>query len=289
MAPSQDSLSGLTGFIGGACSSGCIYAEGPLFRMKTTMIASGCTSASVVQQGYPTVFRLAWTDADQAIVSAQYVRTDLGAKRVAVVYDSTAYGRALSAAFKERIRIDGGTVVDFEITPTGRVNLPLVASSIKASGVEAVFFAVGRSDSAAIFVALQPSVSPLAVVASDSVLGAPSGGLPGGLVAIGLAKRGGVWNSEIQRGLSNPELFTDQNADAERLYVAALNRVAVKRPDGSLEIGRKQLRDELARMKIQGDTGMLSFGSYGERLHDIGAEVDRIDDGQTTSLRQYKR
>jgi ABC-type branched-subunit amino acid transport system substrate-binding protein len=289
MAPSADAISGLAGFIGAACSSSCVYAEGMLFQTKTTMIASGCTSDSVVHQGYSTVFRVAWTDADQAVVSAAYTRKDLGTKRVAVVYDSTAYGRSLMAEFEHEFRSEGGSISGVQIPNGGKVDAPAVAARAKSAGAQAVFFASGRSDSGAVFAELQPLVAPLPVVASDSVFGRTSAVPPNGLIAVGLDRREGAWRSELQIGANNPELFSAQSVDAEYLYVSALRRAAVRRADGSLVINRKQLRDALAGAKTSGETGLLSFSSHGERMHDTGAEIDLVDSGRGTPLRQYKR
>jgi branched-chain amino acid transport system substrate-binding protein len=289
MGPPPDAISELTGFIGGACSSGCVYSEGLLFRSKTTMIASGCTSASVVQQGYPTVFRISWNDGDQAIVAAKYLRGHLGAKRVAVVIDSTSYSRSLASAFRTQIRADGGSVANVQIPQTGSTNVTAIASGVRSSGAEGVFFAVGRPDSSDIFANLQSSLAPLSIVASDSVLSRDGPGIHSGLIAVGLARVNGDWHSEMDEGPYSTQLFSNQTLDAERLYLMAMNKVAVRQSDGTLVIARRALRDAIKNANVGGQTGLLSFSGQGERLHDVGAELDQIEPGKATVVLQYKR
>jgi len=289
IAPTPDALTNLAGYIGGACSSGCIYAEGLLYRQRTTMIASGCTSSAVVQQGYPTVFRIAWDDDAQAHVTADYARSGLHSQRVAVVRDTSVYARSMTTAFASRFRASGGRVGEVEIPVTGPVDTAQVAARVRSSGAGAVFFAVGRADSAGLYRSLQPSLGPLPVIASDTVLGPSAAELPDGLVAVGLAKQNGVWGSELDGSGTGAAPFSGQANDAERLYAAALNKVATRRGDGSLAIGRERLRDTLADIELTGDTGRLGFDSRGERRHDTGAALYRISNGQATLLNEYKR
>ena len=252
------------------------------------MIASGCTSAAVVQQGFRTVFRIAWNDNDQARIIANYARNNLHARRVAVVRDTSAYARSMTAQFASRFRDAGGAVTEVEIPVTGPVNATEAAGRIRASGASAVFFAVGRPDSQDVVAAIQPMVASLPSLASDTVL-AGNGGPADGVVAVGLARRDGHWNSELDGGPFSPDLFQAQAADAAAVYLRALNSVASKRTDGTLVIGRQPLRDAIARINYSGMTGHISFNSDGEREHDTGAALYQNQSGQLSPLMQYER
>jgi branched-chain amino acid transport system substrate-binding protein len=288
IAPDGADLAGLAGYIGGACSSACVYAEGMLYQDRTTMIASGCTSSAVVEQGFSTVFRIAWNDNDQGRIAADYARNSLKARRVAVVTDTSAYARSMTFAFVNRFRDLGGTATELEIPVTGPVKAADVASRIKASGASAVFFAIGRPDSQDVLTAVQPLVSPLPALASDTVL-AGNNGLVDGIVATGLAERNGLWASELDSGAFSRGLFEAQAADAATVYVRALNKVAKKRTDGTLIIGRRDLRNAIAHVQFAGQTGRVSFDSNGEREHDTGAALYRVQSGQLAPLMQYER
>ena len=101
---SDSDLDGLAGLLGGACSRACVYTEPGLYDRRLTMLAYGCTSGAVVTQELPIVFRLAWDDDDQGRIAADYARSNLRVRRVAIVSDTTVYGRALGDAFTSRFR-----------------------------------------------------------------------------------------------------------------------------------------------------------------------------------------
>src|SRR5207244_1810256 len=121
IAPSMEPIAGVAGYIGPGCSSACVYAEGLLYSERGPRIAPGCTAAAVVQQGFPTVFRVAWNDDDQATSAADYSWSGLHARRAAVVRDTSVYARAMTSAFKARFRQHGGSVVEIELPVTGPV------------------------------------------------------------------------------------------------------------------------------------------------------------------------
>jgi hypothetical protein len=68
-----------------------------------------------------------------------------------------------------------------------------------------------------------------------------------------------------------------------------LNKVAKKRTDGTLIIGRRDLRNAIAHVQFAGQTGRVSFDSNGEREHDTGAALYRVQSGQLAPLMQYER
>jgi ABC-type branched-subunit amino acid transport system substrate-binding protein len=289
VAPSRDSITGLAGYVGTSCSGACVYAEGLLYEERSTMIASGCTAAAVVQQGFPTVFRIAWNDDDQAKAAADYIRSGLHARRAAVVRDTSIYARAMTFAFNTQFRQHGGSVVEVELPATGSVDVARTAARVRDAGAGAVFLATSRPDSAGLFVELRSSLAPLPVIGADSVLDGSGGGPPDGLVTAGLARRTGAWISEIDAGIGSPDLFENQSEDALGLYVAALNKTARGQRDGSLVIDRQSLRDALAHLEVIGSTGRISFDSRGERRHDTGAAVYSIVGGTVTLLSEHRR
>jgi branched-chain amino acid transport system substrate-binding protein len=290
-APEDAALRGLSGVIGSGCSSACVYAESMLFETKTTLVASGCTAAAVVQSGYPIAFRLTWDDQDQALVAADYSRKVAHARRAIVVTDGSAYSRALMPAYDARFRARGGERPEqVEIPPSGEVDAEQLAREIEANGATAVFIAVARPDARALFAQLQTRLPGSTVIATDTVfLGDPGEAPPSGLVAVGLARRGGAWASELDAGPDSPDLFTAQAADALRIYAAAVGDVAKPQPDGSLLIPRQALRDALARTDMRGATGRIEFDAGGDRKHDVGAALYRLGAGLPVRVQVYER
>jgi ABC-type branched-subunit amino acid transport system substrate-binding protein len=286
-------LDGLAGFLGGGCSAGCVYAEPELFDRHTTMLAYGCTAGAVVDQGFSTVFRIAWDDNDQGVVAADYARSDLHAERVVSIHDTTVYGRALSEAFLNRFRGPGRTATEIEFPTGATVNLDSIGARVRAAHAQGAFLAIDREGAADVFAVLQQGLAPVPLIASDTVLGghgsaASPEGPPEGLIAVGLARLNGSWTSEMDQRVDSEHLFDAQWNDAFDLYAVALSRVARTGSNGSLVIPRKRLRDALASSKFQGRTGRISFESNGDRQHDVGAAVYVVSGGKAKRLRQLQ-
>jgi Periplasmic binding protein len=146
LVPLSADIQSLSGFVAPACSASCIYSEGVLFELRTTMLVPGCTAAGVVGQGFSNVFRIAWNDNDQARVAADYVLTDLG--KAAVVRDSSVYSRSLSNAFVTELKAHGGSGQEVEISLEGTVDIEQAQRRVRAARAGAVFFAVSRPDAA---------------------------------------------------------------------------------------------------------------------------------------------
>lgn len=304
IAPDPAAVAGLLGFVGGGCSSACVYAEGILFDEKTTMVAAGCTAAAVVQQGFPTAFRLAWDDNDQGVVAANYIASNLGARRAVVVGDDSSYSRSLTAAFAARFREEGGSATEVHLPVAGSNDESRLLARIGSAQPSAIFLAVARTDAAEIFMRLQSDLPAVTTIASDTVLANPpcsdetllspslcssSVQPPTGLLTAGLMRAADGWASELALGATSPSLFSGQQNDAIRLYAAALAQVAHPRPDGSVVIGRQQLRDAIAKIRISGETGRIDFGAGGERQHDVGAAVYQLGPDQPLLLRSLER
>ncbi len=290
-APGPAALDGLAGVIGSGCSSACIYAESLLFEQKTTLVAAGCTAQAVVQSSYPIAFRVAWNDADQAIVAARYARSTLHAAIVALVSDRTAYARVLLATYAgESKRLGGGSIAEIDVPEAGDEDVADVAAQVRVTGAQAVLLAMSRPDAADLFAQLQATLPDRAVIATDTVFAPTSVGVsPSGLVTVGLARDAGGWRSELDPGPLSPDLFAAQTTDAVDLYARAIAEVARRGQDGSLTIPRQALRDAIADTKMSGDTGRIDFGPTGERRHDVGAALYRLDAGQPVQLQVYER
>ncbi len=290
-APGPAALDGLAGVIGSGCSSACIYAESLLFEQKTTLVAAGCTAQAVVQSSYPIAFRVAWNDADQAIVAARYARSTLHAAIVALVSDRTAYARVLLATYAgESKRLGGGSIAEIDVPEAGDEDVADVAAQVRVTGAQAVLLAMSRPDAADLFAQLQARLPDRAVIITDTVFAPTSVGVsPSGLVTVGLARDAGGWRSELDPGPLSPDLFAAQTTDAVDLYARAIAEVARRGQDGSLTIPRQALRDAIADTKMSGDTGRIDFGPTGERRHDVGAALYRLDAGQPVQLQVYER
>src|SRR5438132_1778467 len=67
------------------------------------MITPAATNPQVTDRGYSNVFRVCGRDNQQGKVAAEFVVTQLKARRVAILHDKTTYGQGLADEFKKAL------------------------------------------------------------------------------------------------------------------------------------------------------------------------------------------
>ena len=95
--------SGVVGVIGHWNSSASIPASEVYHQANVPMITPASTNPQVTDRGYSNVFRVCGRDDQQGRVAAEFVVTQLKAKRVAVLHDKTTYGQGLADEFKKAL------------------------------------------------------------------------------------------------------------------------------------------------------------------------------------------
>ncbi|WP_285549381.1 ABC transporter substrate-binding protein [Streptomyces lavendulae] len=89
---------------------------------------------------YGTYFRTVATDVDQGPFAARHLHDEAGKTKLYVVDDSGAYGAGLASGFTAEFRKLGGSVVGAEHVDPAQSGFSALASKIRASGAEAVYF-----------------------------------------------------------------------------------------------------------------------------------------------------
>jgi branched-chain amino acid transport system substrate-binding protein len=95
--------SGVVGVVGHWNSSASIPASEVYHRSNIPMITPASTNPQVTDRGYSNVFRICGRDDQQGRVAAEFVITQLKAKRVAVLHDKTTYGQGLANEFQKAL------------------------------------------------------------------------------------------------------------------------------------------------------------------------------------------
>ena len=111
-----------------------IYAEAgvPQLAMAT---APGYTAS-----GFRTTFRMMTNDVQQGSVLGRFAVEKLGAKRIAVVDDRTAYGQGLADQFEAAAKAAGAAIVKREFTSDKATDFAAILTSIRRQKPDAVFF-----------------------------------------------------------------------------------------------------------------------------------------------------
>ena len=103
-------------------------------------ISPSATAVGYTAQGFQNAFRVMANDGQQGKVLGEFAAKTIGAKRIAVIDDRTAYGQGLADEFSKSAQANGAQIVAHEYTTDKAVDFTAVLTSIKGKKPEVVFF-----------------------------------------------------------------------------------------------------------------------------------------------------
>ncbi|CUA85849.1 amino acid/amide ABC transporter substrate-binding protein, HAAT family (TC 3.A.1.4.-) [Gulbenkiania indica] len=106
------------------------------------------TAPQFTQQGFKTTFRSMTSDTQQGSVMGKFVVEKLGAKRIVIVDDRTAYGQGLADEFEKSVKAAGGEVVKREFTTDKATDFAAILTSIKGANPDIIFYGGADAQSA---------------------------------------------------------------------------------------------------------------------------------------------
>ncbi|CAG0124973.1 Leucine-, isoleucine-, valine-, threonine-, and alanine-binding protein [Rhodocyclaceae bacterium] len=112
-----------------------IYSDNGIPQISPSATAVGYTA-----QGFKTTFRVMANDGQQGKVLGEFAAKNLGAKKIAVLDDRTAYGQGLADEFAKSAQASGAQIVAHEYTTDKAVDFTAVLTSIKGKKPDLVFF-----------------------------------------------------------------------------------------------------------------------------------------------------
>ena len=104
-------------------------------------ISPSATNPALTQQGIKLVFRVVNDDATLGRYAGNYLVNKLGAQRIAIFDDRTAYGQGLADEVNKAVKAAGGNVVVREYTNDKATDFNAILTTAKAKQADAVFFA----------------------------------------------------------------------------------------------------------------------------------------------------
>jgi branched-chain amino acid transport system substrate-binding protein len=139
---------GVSGVIG-HYNSGCSIAASSVYRRAgIPQIAPTASSPAYTARGYENTFRTISNDDQMALLAANYSVGKLGAKRIAVIDDSTDYGTNLVTEYVKAIQKAGAQLVTWQYTTANSIDFRALLTTIKGLNPDLLFF-VGQDVQAA--------------------------------------------------------------------------------------------------------------------------------------------
>ncbi len=105
-----------------------------------TQISPSATNPTYTNQGFKTTFRVVATDAEQGPALANYVAKNLKAKVVAIIDDSTQYGKGLADEFEKTVKAAGIKVLPREATNDKATDFKAILTKVKAGKPDVIMY-----------------------------------------------------------------------------------------------------------------------------------------------------
>jgi len=105
-----------------------------------TQVSPSATNPDYTKQGFKTTYRLVATDAQQGPALANYVANTLKAKTVAIIDDSTQYGKGLADEFEKTVKAAGMKVVTREASNNKATDFKAILTKIKGSKPDVIMY-----------------------------------------------------------------------------------------------------------------------------------------------------
>jgi branched-chain amino acid transport system substrate-binding protein len=264
----------MAGVLGYMCSSGAIAASDIHNKYKQTVVSASSTGAQVTARSIPIIYRLCWNDNVQGKVLADFVLKKKWMK-AALIHDKSTYGQGLVDVFKDTYTKGGGKVLAYEALTRGDKDFSPILTKIKPLNPEVINFG-GMVTEGTLLVrqmrrmGIKAKFAGFEGVYSEKDFIQASGGAATGAFAT-YSKSPGTqvyadWVKKFQAKYGPPVAYAPHAYDAAKVLLMAVEKVAQKKDDGSLVIGKKALRDAVAATKYDGITGPVSFNQVGDRI-----------------------
>ena len=283
----------VVGVMGHLNSGVCIPASKVYSDANLAMVSPAATNPQLTLQGLTNVFRLCTVDTVQGSFAAEAAAKTLGLKKAFVVDDSTPYGEGLASEFAKGFKANGGTVTGTEKTADKDSEFSALATKIKASGADVVYY--GGVYNAGALLAKQMSDSGVTapMMSGDAVFDPEYVKLAGAAQAEGdLVTSVGFPTDRLPNGKDFLAAYAAEYPDdeigaydayaydaAQAIIAAVLDAAEDMGADKvTSAAGRDAIIKAVAKTDMEGVTGRVAFDEKGDTLN-TAITVYRVEKG----------
>lgn len=131
---------GVAGVVGHLNSGTTIPASQIYANAGIPQVSPSATNPTYTQQGFKTAFRVMANDIQQGSVLGSFAAKTLGAKKIAIIDDRTAYGQGLADEVEKAAKAAGAEIVAREFTRNDATDFRAILTSIKGRAPDVVFY-----------------------------------------------------------------------------------------------------------------------------------------------------
>lgn len=281
----------VVGVVGYTCSGGSKVASDVHNNYKVVMISPSSTAVELTVRDIPIFFRTCFNDKMQAERAAAFAISHRWTK-VAVLHDKDVYGQGLAEGFARNIQARGGKVVAMEGIAEIEKDVTPLLKAIKPSKPQLIYY--GGYATAGVLILRQMEQLGLkgtrfmggdACHTEDFLL--QTGRTATDVCYVtGAVQPDPAWEKRFEAKYGARLTHSAQAYDAVNVLIMAVEKVAKKRSDGSLIIGKKALRDAIAAAKLKGVTGEITFEPCGDRTGSVVAVYKVVEENGKSFFKQ---
>jgi branched-chain amino acid transport system substrate-binding protein len=271
----------VVGVIGTNCSSEAVPGAPIISNAGLTMISPSNTAPYLTDPAKraPGYFRTAHNDKVQGAAAATFVFTQLKFTKAAAIHDGGPYTEALANVFADNFKKLGGTVTAVEAVNVGDKDMKPVLTRVAAGKPDLVYFPVFIAEGGFICAQMRdvPGMEKTQMMGADGIF-SPDFLKACGKNSVGMdfsspdfSAFGSGYQTMVDKYLKKYNVkgtlapFHAHSYDAANMIFAALEKVTVKDPDGTLHVPKQALRDAVAATKdFKGLTGNLTCDPNGD-------------------------
>lgn len=109
-------------------------------KYNLAMITPGATAVDITERGLKTVNRIVERDDGQGPAAAKYAVETLGAKKIFIIQDKTAFGSGVAEAFRGKAEELGAEIVGFEGITVGEKDFNGVVNQVLSKKPDVIYF-----------------------------------------------------------------------------------------------------------------------------------------------------
>jgi branched-chain amino acid transport system substrate-binding protein len=262
-----------------------IYSEAGIAQ-----ISPSSTNPEYTKQGFKTTFRLVGTDAQQGPVLAKYTLEKLNGKNIAIVDDSTQYGKGLADEFEKTILAAGGKIVIHEATNDKATDFKAILTNIKSKKPDVILYG-GMDATGGPFAKQAMELGITAkIIGGDGICSPTLAQLAGAAAVNVICSTVGVPKESLSNGeaflknyqerfKSQVEIYSPMAYDAVMIIVDAMKRANAT--DAASILGA------LPATNYAGLSGQIAFDAKGD-LKESVITLNQYKDGKVVTLEIVK-
>ena len=278
---------GVKGVVGHLNSGTSIPASRIYHQGGVPQVSPASTNPKLTQQNYDSVFRTIANDVQQGGALGDFAVKTLGAKRVAIVDDRTAYGQGLADETDKAVKAAGGEVVAREFTTDKATDFNAILTKIRATNPEVIFFGGMDAQAGPMLRQIKQLGLNVRFLSGDGACSPEMIKLAGdGITENAYCSMAGLPIDKMPGGAEFRENYRKRfNADvqvyAPYAYDAAM--AIIKSMQAADSVEPSKYLPELKKISFDGVTGEVSFDAHGD-LQKGAVTIYQFRDGNWVPL-----